>query len=60
MGKGGRPIKVAPELEYLDHYIKDNDIQGITNLINEFGVDCLIRIKGRCLLMQRQKEMLRS
>ncbi|WP_109436270.1 MULTISPECIES: ankyrin repeat domain-containing protein [Aquimarina] len=50
MGKGGRPIKVAPELEYLDHYIKDNDIQGITNLINEFGVDCFDTYKRTLLI----------
>lgn len=40
MGKGGRPLKVESELEYLDYYVEQNDLKEIQRLIDEYGVNC--------------------
>jgi len=55
MGKGGRPLKVEPELEYLDGYVEQNDFNEIKRLINEYGVNCYDPDKRTLLIKAASK-----
>ncbi|MEX0315686.1 MAG: hypothetical protein AB3N18_16030, partial [Allomuricauda sp.] len=55
MARSGRPLKVESELQYIDNYVTENDINGIKELIKQHGVNCYDPDKRTLLIIAAAK-----